>query len=60
MKNYIYKITWSIEDNEYVGLCKEFPSLSWLDKTPEKALIGIQQLTQEIVKDMEKQEKSSS
>ena len=29
---YTYRITWSEEDQEYVGLCVEFPSLSWLDK----------------------------
>ena len=35
---YTYRVTWSEEDNEYVGLCVEFPSLSWLAKTPEAAL----------------------
>jgi len=34
---YTYRITWSEDDNEYVGLCAEFPSLSWLAKTPETA-----------------------
>ncbi len=38
---YTYRITWSEEDQEYVGLCVEFPSLSWLDKKPEAALAGI-------------------
>ena len=28
--HYTYRITWSAEDNEHVGLCAEFPSLSWL------------------------------
>jgi hypothetical protein len=35
---YTYRVTWSEDDNEYVGLCAEFPGLSWLAKTPEKAL----------------------
>jgi predicted RNase H-like HicB family nuclease len=35
---------WSPEDGEYVGLCAEFPSLSWLAKSPESALSGIQKL----------------
>jgi predicted RNase H-like HicB family nuclease len=35
---YTYRVTWSEDDNEYVGLCAEFPSLSWLADTPEKAL----------------------
>lgn len=32
---YTYRITWSEEDGEYVGLCAEPPSLSWLSQTPE-------------------------
>lgn len=27
---YTYRVTWSDEDKEYLGLCAEFPSLSWL------------------------------
>ena len=27
---YTYRITWSAEDGENVGLCAEFPSLNWL------------------------------
>ena len=38
---YTYRVTWSDDDNEYVGLCAEFSSLSWLAKTPEAALKGI-------------------
>jgi predicted HicB family RNase H-like nuclease len=54
MKNdrYTYRITWSEDDNEYVGLCAEFPSLSWLDKTPEAALEGIRQVVAGVIKDM--------
>jgi len=29
---YTYRVTWSEEDREYVGLCLEFPSLSWLGR----------------------------
>jgi hypothetical protein len=25
---YTYRVTWSDEDKEYIGLCAEFPSLS--------------------------------
>ncbi len=49
---YTYRITWSEEDREYVGLCVEFPSLSWLDKTPESALKGIRKMVGDVVKDM--------
>jgi len=50
---YTYRITWSDEDGEYVGLCAEFPSLSWLDKTLEAALQGIRKLVAAAVLDME-------
>ena len=49
---YTYRVTWSEEDEEYVGLCAEFPSLSWLAQTPEEALAGIRDLVAEIVNDM--------
>lgn len=49
---YTYRVTWSEDDNEYVGLCAEFPSLSWLAETPETALKGMRQLVAEVVKDM--------
>ncbi len=49
---YTYRVTWSEEDGEYVGLCVEFPSLSWLDKTPESALKGIRKMVGDVVKDM--------
>jgi predicted HicB family RNase H-like nuclease len=49
---YTYRITWSDEDGEYVGLCAEFPSLSWLDKTQEAALQGIRKLVAAAVLDM--------
>jgi predicted RNase H-like HicB family nuclease len=51
--HYTYRVTWSPEDNEHIGLCTEFPSLSWLAPTPEEALTGIQQLVREVVLDMQ-------
>jgi predicted HicB family RNase H-like nuclease len=50
---YTYRVTWSDDDNEYVGLCAEFPSLSWLSATPEAALKGIRKLVSDVVADME-------
>ena len=50
---YTYRVTWSEDDNEYVGLCAEFPSLSWLAKTPETALKGIRKVIADIVADMQ-------
>lgn len=49
---YTYRVTWSEEDQEYVGLCVEFPSLSWLQKSQEKALQGIRKLVNESVADL--------
>ena len=49
---YTYRVTWSEEDQEHVGLCVEFPSLSWLEVTPEKALKGISNLVHECISDM--------
>jgi predicted HicB family RNase H-like nuclease len=51
---YTYRVTWSEEDNEYVGLCAEFPSLSWLDETPEEALKGIRSLVRKVVGDLKR------
>jgi len=50
---YTYRVTWSEEDNEYVGVCIEFPSLSWLAGEPEGALQGIRQVVAEAVADMD-------
>ena len=41
---YTYRIIWSEEDQEFVGLCTEFGLLSHLDETPEKALAGIREV----------------
>jgi predicted RNase H-like HicB family nuclease len=40
------------EDQEYVGLGAEFPSLSWLAHTPEAALKGIRQVVAGAIQDM--------
>jgi predicted HicB family RNase H-like nuclease len=50
---YTYRVTWSQEDGEYVGLCAEFPSLSWLENLPEEALKGIRQAVADVVVDLE-------
>ena len=55
---YTYRVTWSEEDNEYVGLCAEFPSLSWLETSPEKALAGIRKVVKEAVTDLKKSRQS--
>jgi predicted HicB family RNase H-like nuclease len=54
--HYTYRVTWSEDDSEYVGLCIEFPSLSWLSESPESALAGIRKVVSDVVHDMEKNE----
>ena len=50
---YAYRVIWSANDDEYLGLCAEFPSLSWLAGTPEAALKGIRRVVAEGIKIME-------
>ena len=50
---YTYRVTWSEDDAEYVGLCAEFQSLSWLAQTPEAALKGVRKLVGEVIADMQ-------
>jgi predicted HicB family RNase H-like nuclease len=45
-------VTWSEDDHEYVGLCAEFPSLSWLAKNPDAALRGIRNLVAKCIQDL--------
>ena len=49
---YTYRVTWSAEDQEHVGLCAEFPSLSWLADSPEQALAGVRKLVRDVLADM--------
>ena len=51
---YTYRVTWSEEDGEYIGLCAEFASLSWLASEPEAALQGIRQVVADVVADLQK------
>jgi predicted HicB family RNase H-like nuclease len=55
---YTYRVTWSEEDEEYVGLCVEYPTLSWLAPTPQEALEGIRQVVADVVADMEVNEET--
>ena len=50
---YTYRVLWSEEDQEFVGLCAEFPSLSWLESSQEEALRGIVALVKNTLADLE-------
>jgi predicted HicB family RNase H-like nuclease len=49
--HYTYRVTWSVEDDEYVASCLEFPSLSWLADTQEAALRGLRDLITDVIDD---------
>ncbi|CAK7066709.1 MAG: hypothetical protein DELT_01669 [Desulfovibrio sp.] len=53
-KHYTYRVIWSEDDQEFVGLCAEFPSLSWLAEDQEEALRGITGLVNDSIADMRK------
>jgi predicted HicB family RNase H-like nuclease len=53
IKHYTYRVTWSSEDDEHLGLCAEFQSLSWLAKTQEAALKGIGKVVADVVADLQ-------
>ena len=52
ISHYTYRVTWSVEDEEFVATCLEFPSLSWLAATQVDALTGLENLIAEIAQDM--------
>ena len=49
---YSFSVTWSAQDGEFIGLCAEFPSLSWLDPDSDKARSGIERLVFDVLQDM--------
>ena len=51
-EHYTYRVTWSPEDESYVGLCVEFPSLSWLAETPGEAFDGMRHLVDDVLNEM--------
>jgi len=51
-KHYAYRVFWSEDDGEYVALCAEFPSLSFLAPDQPAALKGITKLVGEVLEDM--------
>jgi len=45
-QHYTYRVTWSQEDDAFVGLCAEFPSLSWIASDEGEALTGIRDVVE--------------
>lgn len=50
--HYAYRVSWSDEDQEFVGTCAEFASLSWTGITQDDALTGIRDLVSRVVDDL--------
>jgi hypothetical protein len=55
---YTYRVIWSEDDHEFVGLCAEFPSLSWLGADRESALRGVVELVRDTVADLDEAEEA--
>jgi predicted HicB family RNase H-like nuclease len=53
-EHYTYRVVWSEDDKEYLGLCTEFLSLSYLDNSHLAAMQGILDLVKSVVEDMQK------
>jgi predicted RNase H-like HicB family nuclease len=51
-EHYTYRVIWWEPDKKYVGLCAEFPSLSYLDENQVEALKGIVELVGFVIEDM--------
>lgn len=53
VRHYTFRVNWSEEDQEFVGLCAELPSLSHLDEDQVSALTGIVALAADVISEME-------
>lgn len=52
VSHYTYRVSWSVEDQEFVATCLELPSLSWLAPTQDEALHGLRDLVDDVVEDL--------
>jgi hypothetical protein len=48
-RRYTYEVKWSEEDQEFVGICLEYPGSSWLEPNRDAAVLGISLLIVEIM-----------
>jgi predicted HicB family RNase H-like nuclease len=58
VSRYTYRVTWSVEDNEFVATCAEFPSLSWLRDSQAAALQGLVDVVAHTVDDLVSQDEA--
>ncbi|WP_310526520.1 toxin-antitoxin system HicB family antitoxin [Nocardioides sp.] len=52
VSHYTYRVTWSVEDSEFVATCLELPSLSWLAPTQIEALRGLEAVVNDVLADL--------
>jgi len=52
VSRYTYRVTWSVEDDEFVATCAEFPSLSWLADSQAASLQGLVDVVADTVDDL--------
>ncbi len=52
-KEYTYRIFWSSEDDAFVAIADEFPSLSVVEDDQSRALESIDKLVDDVLADME-------
>ena len=50
--HYTYRVTWSVEDDEFVATCAEFLSLSWLADSQAAAFQGLVHVVADTVADL--------
>lgn len=53
-----YDVHWSEEDQGFVATVSEFPSMSWIEETPDKAITRLRNLVRETLKEMQQDEQS--
>lgn len=51
---YTYRVLWSEDDQQYVGVCSEFPAVSYLAKTHAAALEGVIGRVRDVLEDKRK------
>jgi predicted RNase H-like HicB family nuclease len=52
--DYHFRVDWSEDDWKFIGLCEEFPGMSWAASTEDRAMEGIRRLIESTVEDMER------
>ena len=51
-ERYTYRLSWSAKDAEFIATVVEFPSLSWISPSRERALAGLTSVVEDVLKDM--------